>query len=142
MVKFVIRSLLYTFILAIFAVACASAQTATMASGLVGEDEVVVQRLIRGSPWKGTWGTTGKVVFGFRTENGHLRGEMLETNYTEARPGPLRWVTVKVGILTFTSETGVHYELRPTPDGRFKGELAYNIFGRRSIYEIELEPTK
>lgn len=99
------------------------------------QDEAFIQTLIEGSPWEGTWrgsafSGTSSTSF-HRDAQGRLQGELLASSVKTVQPGPLQYVEVKKGTLTYTSPagTGMNFVLKLAPDGRLVG--TYDS-GRRS----------
>ena len=91
-------------------------------------DEELIQKLVDGSPWEGEYGygdsgpAAGTVTVSFTLKGGKLTGELISiTGRTTAYPGPLAWLEVKGGKVTFvTPSNGVSNELR-SEDGKLVG---------------------
>lgn len=126
--------------------ALVTAVAATYVSvSLAGNDNELVQKLVDGSPWEGEYGygdggsVAGTLTTSFTLSGGELKGEIISiTGRTTAYPGPLAWLEVKSGKVTFiTPSNGVRNELRPVD-----GKLVGNWYGGRFSGWLSLSPKK
>jgi hypothetical protein len=91
------------------------------------KDTNIVQKLVQGSPWEGNW-DRGSLSFSFYLDGkGQLQGEILKAA-TAAQTGPLRWVEVKDGTLTFRTPSGTDYTFTMDGEGRLVGRLEWGSF--------------
>jgi hypothetical protein len=93
------------------------------------DDEAFKKQLVAASPVKLNWEAVGRTERGelvilFKEEGGKFRGEVVSVTGTapSARvAGQVKFLNVKGGVLTFTTQGGGDYELSFTPEGKIGG---------------------
>jgi hypothetical protein len=108
-------------------------------------DAELVEKVVRGSRWAG-WATgiagSARLEFTFaRDARGRLQGWLESTTAspaTGASPGPLRWVELKAGKLTFTTPVGADYELAFDERGHLVGSARFQRF----LFQVDLAPSQ
>jgi hypothetical protein len=88
--------------------------------------------------WVDSGGATRHIFFKFSKKNGALAGDFLGpiafTDVGAAAAGPLRFVSVKGGVVQFTTPVGANYTLRLQPDGCLRGKIVLAPHPPRDVW--------
>ena len=82
-------------------------------------DQELIDKVTSFAKWTGRWSivsASGELEISFYKEGGKLQGEITRSiggsALSHLAVGPLKWVEVKKGVITFTSQSGTDYYLR------------------------------
>ena len=92
---------------------------------VAADDAVLVQKLLAGSPWQGTWSGrsgNGTVELVFSEKGGNLQAAVQNiTGSTNPRAGPVRFLKVKDGKVEFVTPVGNQFQLTLDSEGNLVG---------------------
>jgi opacity protein-like surface antigen len=109
-------------------------------------DADLVEKVVNGSPWRGT--VTGhdiqaEVEFRFsKDQRGRLQGNLEATTAppgARASTGPVKWLEVKRGKVTFQTPVGADYELAIDQRGHLVGSAT---LGPNPPTKVDLAPSR
>ena len=102
------------------------------------DDMALVEKLVSGSPWKGSWDSgqykgTPEIVFALN--DGQLIGAIQNgTGAPRSFDGPLSYFAIESGVVKFQNRvTGGNYELSLDEGGALKGHSQIRFGGRATI---------
>ncbi len=107
-------------------------------------DAELIEKLVTGSPWKGTWELipyNGQLELVLTKKDGKLDGVIQNgTGSPRSFDGPMKYLKVGSGTVEFQSVTGADYRLRLDKDGNLTGTVFSSLTKRDG--KVFLTPTK